>query len=143
MRLSIKRAGGTSSTPRNSTGTIRLTENQQLTKNTKGFRSLKISRALLFVHAEYMGSPKPPCTNPTLAPDRSAVRANLPIIRLCRHAIFLPTEVSFLGVAACVFPNSANYANEDNVIGINAGKSLDRHRRSFSYALRSSLTHKC
>jgi hypothetical protein len=42
--------------------------------------------------------------------------------------LFLPTEVLVLGVAACVFRNSANYANEDNVIGI------DRRTRETSFS---------
>jgi hypothetical protein len=51
--------------------------------------------------------------------------------------LFLPTEVSVLGVAACVFRNSANYANEDNVIGIDSrtGETLFGDDRAFNWSV--------
>jgi hypothetical protein len=51
--------------------------------------------------------------------------------------LFLPTEVWVLGVAACVFRNSANYANEDNVIGIDrrTGETLFGDDRAFNWSV--------
>jgi hypothetical protein len=42
-----------------------------------------------------------------------------------------------LGVAACVFRNSANYANEDNVIGIDrrTGETLFSDDRAFNWSV--------
>lgn len=51
--------------------------------------------------------------------------------------LFLPTEASVLGVAACVFRNSAKYANEDNVIGIDrrSGETLFSGDRAFNWGV--------
>jgi hypothetical protein len=59
---------------------------------------------------------------------------NLPITGLHRHAFFFTSEVSLLGVTACVFRNSTNDANEDKVVGIDrrTGRTLFRDDRAFN-----------
>ena len=51
--------------------------------------------------------------------------------------LFLPTEASVLGIAACVFRNSAKHPNEDNVIGIDrrTGETLFSDDRAFNWGV--------